>query len=514
MRVLTAAESRSFDRWASEEIGVPEIVLMENAGLAVADAVVESFPDCRRVAVVCGPGHNGADGLVAARQLATRGLLVDVALATFGAPLAPATAAELDRLERLGLEPLIADAASLGELLAALSASDLIVDALFGTGLSRPLAGPFADLAEGISELGLPVVAVDLPSGLDASSERPIGPAVAADLTVAFVAPKIAHLLPPACLAVGRLAVADLGLPAARWLDEHGSVDGWSAVDLARELPERALDAHKGRFGHLLIVAGGPGKAGAAALAARAAVAGGAGLVTVAAPRGIVGAIGAACLEAMQLPLAEDANGGVAPAAFGALVAAAVGKSAIVIGPGLGTGDEVADLIRRFVLAIELPAILDADAISAFAGRAGELRARRAPTLLTPHAGELARLLGVATAEVASGRLAAARTAAEATGALVLAKGFRSILAAPDGTADILSTGNPGMASGGSGDVLAGLAGAWACQLADLRSAARLAIHLHGAAGDLAAKSEGPAVPAGRIVEHLGQAYRELAAAT
>ncbi len=526
MRVLTAAEARAFDRWAIDELGVPALVLMENAALALAEAIGASFGEARRVAIFCGPGNNGGDGLALARQLVTRGYEVGVFLAAFGRPLSDDCARQLAicRAMNLAVFELGSD---WQESAASAATADLVVDALFGTGLERPLRAPYAALVEWINELELPRLAVDLPSGLDAGRGQPIGPAVRADATVTFGAPKIAHLLLPAAEWVGELSVADLGVPFEASPGAVGDLEVLTGEDLAHALPSRASGAHKGEFGHLLLVAGSRGKAGAAILAARAAVSAGAGLVTVATVESAWAAIAGAVPEAMSLPLPADANGSLPFAALARLLEAAEARDVLAVGPGLGQSGGTFRLIRSLVLgASGVPVVLDADGLNAFAapeatagakrGRAGKgglglLAQRRAATVLTPHPGELARLLGCSTAEVESDRLASARRAAELSGAIVVLKGARTLVALPSGEVSINSTGNPGMASGGSGDVLTGLLAARLGQGDEPVFAAQLAVHLHGLAGDLAvAAGIGPAVPAGTLAGYLPQAYAQL----
>lgn len=513
MRILTADEARAFDRWAMEQLGLPPLVLMENAALALADAVGERFPAARRVALFCGPGNNGGDGFALGRQLAARGYEVELFLAAFGRPLANDCARQLEICEALGLDPV-----ELGEdwrpAAVRAAGADLIVDALFGTGLARPLVAPFDALVELLNELGRPCLAVDLPSGLDAGRGSLPGAAVRATATVTFAAPKVAHLLAPAAEQVGELLVADLGVPFDASPVAQGDFHLLVSEELATELVPRRPGAHKGDFGHVLLVAGSRGKAGAAILAARAAVVGGAGLVTVASVESAWPALAAAVPEAMSLALPEEPAGGLAATAGEALFAAALERDVVALGPGLGTAAETAALVRDLVLRIPRPVVLDADGLNAFAGRAAELAGRRAPTLLTPHPGELARLLGETVGELQADRPAAARRAAQLTGSIVVLKGERTIIALPEGRCFLNLTGNPAMASGGSGDVLTGLLAARLAQGDEPALAAQLAVHLHGLAGDLAhAARGGPAVPAGCLVDHLAAAHDRLISA-
>ncbi|HSM50391.1 MAG TPA: NAD(P)H-hydrate dehydratase [Thermoanaerobaculia bacterium] len=512
MRVLTAAAMREVDRRAIEELGVPGPVLMENAALGVVEALAARFPQVERVSLVCGPGNNGGDGLAVARHLLSRGYEVRVALADGGRALSGDAALQLRILEAIGLSPVrFGPDGDPAPLLAWLAGGELLVDALFGTGLTRPLAGWAARLVEALDRLPLPRLAVDLPSGLDGDRPEIPGPALRADLTVTFAAPKVAQVLPPASGLVGDLVVADLGIPG--WLVEEapGGIHLICSGELAAALPPRAPESHKGSFGHLLLVAGSPGKAGAAILAARAAVAGGAGLVTVATPAPLAPTVELGSLESMTLALPASASGALALGGLGLLLAAAEARDAVALGPGLGEDPEAREVARRFALACSRPLVLDADGINAWAGQPELLRERRAPTVLTPHPGELARLLGREVSEVRSDRLGAVARAVEATGAFVVLKGHRSLVGTPDGEIHVNPTGGPAMASGGSGDVLTGLLGAFLAGGVEPGTAAALAVHLHGLAGDLAAAElGGPAVPAAELARFLPRAFAEL----
>jgi NAD(P)H-hydrate epimerase len=569
MRILTAEEMRGVDRAAIERLGLPGLVLMENAALGVVDAIGRQYPRAESAAIFCGPGNNGGDGLAVARQLATRGYAVEIFLAV-GKVSKAGKAGEADEAGKAGkagkageralagdaglqlavcrrLELTIHELAPDGDaaeaeagLAAALEAAgrhDLVIDALFGTGLARPLTGWFARLVEGLNEVPRPRVAVDIPSGLSGSSAEPPGPHLLADLTVTFAAPKVAHVFPPAADAAGELVVTDLGFPR-RLVDEAaGDLHLLVGEELSGLLPPRARDSHKGDYGHLLLVAGSPGKAGAAVLAARAAVRAGAGLVTAAVPETILQIVHLGSIESMVLPLPAgsagpprehgtgDAGGGhgaghagghgggaLTAAAAEQVLAAAAGKSALAVGPGLGQDAGTVAAIRRLAVAAELPLVLDADGINAFAGRPEELAARRAPTVLTPHPGELGRLLGISTAEVQADRPAAARRAAAATGAIVVLKGSLTLIAAPGGGLYVNPTGNPGMASGGTGDVLTGILGGLVAQRLEPLDAACLAVYLHGLAGDLAlARLRGPSLAAEDLIASLPAAFADLA---
>jgi NAD(P)H-hydrate epimerase len=509
--VLTAEEMREVDRRAIEEVGLPGLVLMENAAIGVVDALAEEFPEAERVFVVCGPGNNGGDGLAVARLLDARGYRVEVLLAS-PKPLRGDAETQRAVAQQLGLT--IFEAREEQDLAAPLARgrdADLVVDALFGTGLSRPLAGFWRAVVEGVGKLPAPRLAVDLPSGLDGSRPRIPGPHLTAQLTVTFAAPKVAHVLPPASAAVGKAVVASLGFSPALVEGAPGDLHLLTEEEVAAYLDVRPREAHKGTFGHLLVVAGSAGKSGAALLATRAAVRAGAGLVTAAVPEPIAAIVDAGSVESMTLALPASAGGGFSTEAAAGLRQGAEGKDAVALGPGLGAEEESRQVARRLALELTLPLVLDADGLNAFAGRAEELRRRKAATILTPHAGELARLLGSSAEAVAEDRLAAVRQAALATGCVVILKGYRSLVAAPEGGVWINPTGGPGMATGGSGDVLTGILGALLAQGFDALAAAQLGVYLHGLAGDLLAEQRGErSLAAGDLVRGLGAAWQRL----
>jgi NAD(P)H-hydrate epimerase len=498
---------RRFDRWAISEIGVPGLVLMENAALGVVDAIGERFRSCEDVLVLCGPGNNGGDGLAIARHLHVRGYRCRAWLAVSASQLTGDAAAQRSFLDRLGIpvhEMTDAD-------FDALPPADLVVDALFGTGLERPLEGRYASLVAAILAHPSPTLAVDLPSGLDASRGEPIGPHVVADLTVTFARPKLAHVLDPSARAVGTLVVVDLGVP---WVDLEHDGPGCSVLlgeELASWLPARSPESHKGDFGHLLLVAGSDGMSGAAVLAARAAVRAGVGLVTLAVPDGIRAECHAGCLEAMTIALGSRGESAALPAHVEALLDAVSSRDALAVGPGLGAAEETRAALRDLVVRSRLPLVLDADGLNAFAGRVDDLAAREGELVLTPHPGELARLLGTSAAAVQRDRLAAAREGAARARAVVVLKGHQSLVAEPDGDVSINLTGNPGMATGGSGDVLTGVIGALLAQAFESSAAARLGVFLHGLAGDLAAAQVGErSLSASDLVDHLPAAFLRL----
>jgi NAD(P)H-hydrate epimerase len=507
--VLDNRTMREADRHTIEDLGLPGIVLMENAATGVVEALRQAFPDARRVLIVCGPGNNGGDGLAAARHLANGGH--DAQVLVFGDEdrLSPDAEINYRLAAAFGVDLTLVPDDDLETLENALvpKRPDVIVDAMLGTGIDRPLGGRLAAVVERLAATRIPVLAVDVPTGLNGSSSEVPGLVLPADLTVTFAALKRCHVLPPACLQCGDVAIVEIGIPSAA-LEANCDLRWVEADDIALMLPERPPDAHKGRFGHLLLVAGSVGRGGAVAMAANSAVVVGSGLVTMAVPEPVVPVVDATCLEAMSHPLAVDSYGAIA--APDGLAPLLDRITAIATGPGMGTGDGARATLEWTLDHWTGPLLLDADAVNLLAERPERLTGRTVAPVLTPHPGELARLLGSDTSEVVSDRLGAAREAARRSEAIVVAKGFRTIVAAPDGQAWVNPTGDGHLASGGSGDVLTGaIAGLLAQRLEPLR-AALIGCWLHGRAGELGGEDFPAATPAGFQSHLLAAAWQEL----
>jgi len=499
MHILTAAQMKSIDRRATERFGIPAIVLMENAAIAVVDAIAEHYPDCDRAAIFCGLGANGGDGFAIARHLEQRGVVPSVFIVGDRKKIRGDAAANLEICERLAL-PLydITDDDSLNEALVHAADADLIVDAIFGTGLDRAAEGIYAETITSIGEMGLPIVAVDLPSGANASSAEPFEPCVRAALTVTFAAPKICHVFEPAAVTCGEVIVADISIPHAAIEDENVTLALTTPADVRPHIAPRLAATHKGTYGHVAIIAGSPGRSGAAVLAARGAIRSGAGLVTVATDVDTAKLVNAGSIESMTFS-GDDVFGFIA------------GKDAVLIGPGLKDDEESYARIRELVAKIELPLVIDASALNAFAGVVNELNPARRPRVITPHPGELARILGTTAKEINARRIDAAREAARATNCIVVLKGFQSLIAEPDGHVNVNPTGNPGMASGGMGDVLGGMIAALLARGIDPFDAAVAGVYLHGFTGDMLKDEMGDiGLTAGDLAERIPFAIKRL----
>jgi ADP-dependent NAD(P)H-hydrate dehydratase / NAD(P)H-hydrate epimerase len=516
MRVLNTQQMREADRVTIDEIGLPEVVLMENAGRQAVAAMEAAFEDlpASKVAVLCGRGNNGGDGFVVARTLAQRGIEAIVFLLGSVADVRGTARTNLEILGRVGVTVVEITNAQEWELhFTEASECDLIVDAIVGTGFHGPLTGLLETVVGDVNGLGAPVVAIDLPTGVSADSHELDGEAIEASMTVTLAAPKIPLILPPADAYGGDLVIADIGIPGAV-IDE---LDGpWLEIltrERMRELvPTRAAESHKGDFGRVLVVAGSFGKTGAAHLAALGALKSGAGLVTVATPRSCVATVAAMMPEYMTEPLEETAAGAID---FGAVERVLDMKADVIaIGPGLGQDPSTAAFVQAVVERAGVPLVLDADALNAFAGEPERLAGRDGvDVIITPHPGEMARLLNVSIEQVQSDRLEHAREFAAAHRVHVVLKGHRTIIAGPEARAFVNLTGNAGMATGGTGDLLTGMIAAWFAQILDAEGACKLAVYLHGTAGDLAEADEGEgALLPTDIAARLGDAVLELTA--
>ena len=515
MRVLTSAQMREADRRTIEDIGIPSLVLMENAGRQVV-AAIESFHDDlvdRHVGILCGRGNNGGDGFVVARTLAQRGVEVSVFLFGRVADVRGDARINLEIIGRLGLTVIEIGDSQAWELHAPeVSACTLLVDAIFGTGLNAPLSGLLETVVADVNSSGVPIVAIDLPSGLSADTHDPIGDSIDAHLTVTLGAPKLPLVLPPAETRAGDIVIADIGIPS----DVIDALDG-PRVDLLTRASMRELitprqpDTHKGDYGRVVIVAGSRGKTGAAHLSASGALRSGAGLVTVATPNCCLPIVASLGAEYMTEALDETMDG-LNPNGVDVLLDMA--RDVIAIGPGLGQGADTKAFVATLVDRATCPLVIDADGLNAFTGDPDKLTGREGrDVIITPHPGEMARLVGMSTDEVQASRLEIARNFAVAHHVYVVLKGHRTLIATPDEKIFINPTGNPGMATGGTGDVLTGMIAAWLAQLLDAEAACKLAVYLHGMAGDLAQADEGEvAMTAGDVIRHLSGAVIELTA--
>jgi len=514
MRILNAAQMREADRHTIEEIGIPSLVLMENAGRQVVAAMEAAYESelGGRVGVLCGRGNNGGDGFVVARTLIQRG--VDTALFVIGsvADIRGDARTNLDILGRLGITVVeISDEQTWELHFSEISQCTLLVDAIFGTGLTSALGGMMETVVADINASSIPIVSIDLPSGMSANTPHLVGDCIDASMTVTLAAAKLPLVLPPGETHAGDVVIADIGIPSEVLEGLDGPRIELLTPEQVRMLVEpRAPESHKGDFGRVTIVAGSRGKTGAAHLAAAGALRSGAGLVTVATPVSCLPILASMAFEIMTEPLAEASNGTVVAAAIDAVIE--FQHDVIACGPGLGRGPAVAEFVRALLDRSTVPLVLDADALTVLADDpAGLVGKEERSVIITPHPGEMARLIGVSVDEVQTNRIQVAADFAATRRLYVVLKGHRTIIATPEGRVFINPTGNAGMASGGTGDVLTGMIAAWLAQLLDAEAACRLAVFLHGVAGDLAEGSHGQiAMTATDLVARLGDALNQL----
>src|SRR5208283_831363 len=531
MKALTAAEMQEVDRLTTERFAVPSHQLMENAGKSVAEVFLEQYTHKMsdppgRVAVLCGKGNNGGDGFVVARYLKEEAEQVRVYLFAKPEELRGDAAKNFRRWQEQGGEvAMVQSAADWDKAWAEVSSAEVIVDALLGTGVRGAATGLIGPAIEDVNRLSRGATAarpgwigaVDTPSGLPSDGEAAVGPVIQAHWTVTFTAPKIGQLISPQAGCCGQLVVREIGSPAAL-VEEIGKGSlRWAGADEFAGMPLiRAAEAYKNSYGHLLLVAGSLGKTGAAVLAGQSALRGGAGLVTIAAPEPAQPIIAGVHPEYMTEALPATSEGTLAMAGIrsGRLPEILKGITVVAVGPGIGQPAETQEFIRSVVAETALPMVLDADGLNAFAGQGDLFQKKKTKFLVvTPHPGEMARLLGTSIAQVQQDRVKTASGAAKKWNTVVVLKGFHTIIAGPGGQVFVNTTGNPALAKGGSGDVLTGLLGALIAQFGteDFVRVVALGVYLHGRAADLLSEqSDASGVLAGEVAHAIPFARRKL----
>lgn len=513
MRILTRDQIRQIDRQSTEEFKVPGLLLMENAGMRVVEAMearVEDLDECT-IVIVCGKGQNGGDGFVVARQLIQRGIVPEVLLFAGVGDVTGDARTNLDILAAIGHPPtVVEDREGWDRVRGVLDSAVVVVDALLGTGVSRPVEGLLGEVIQAVNESAFTawIVSVDVPSGCRADRSDVDGPVVDADLTVTFTALKHCLVFEPAGALAGEVVVADIGNPheltdsvepRLELIDHEAFPEAWSA---------RENESQKGDYGKILVIGGSEGKAGAPALSAQSALRAGGGLVTAAVPSTILPTVAGFMPEVMTAALPASPEGG-------AVIRLLEGMTVVAAGPGLGTSEAAFRLARELVQTASVPLILDADGINAFAADAASLRNRNSdtPLVLTPHPGEMARLAGLEISSVLRHRLDVARRFSQELDVYIVLKGYRTVVACPDGSAFVNPTGSAAMATAGSGDVLTGILAGIAGQphLGSFTERLCLAVYLHGYAGDLGAAEIGEeAFVASDILRYLPEAWKSL----
>ena len=509
MKIVTAAEMREIDRITTEKFGVPSLTLMENAGRAVADYIGRHNFGGKRITAFCGKGNNGGDGFVAARVLQERGNNVRVILLADPAELKGDAAVMYGKLAAPAVVVHSSEELKSENVRSALAA-DVYVDAILGTGFKPPVSGLYADAIAAINASDIPVLAVDIPSGADADAMGPqMGRYTRANAIVTFTAPRPAHVF--SLLTQGTTCIADIGSP------EQAIVSSLKLnVSVSREFPDfvapRPSESNKGSYGHVLVIGGSVGKAGAAAMAGMAALRTGAGLSTVATAKSVLPTVAGFYPELMTVPLPETDGGTIATSAGVNIEDLLKGMTVVAIGPGISRDLHTATLVRSLVANHRTPMVVDADGLNAFEHHTRELNGKGRTLVITPHPGEMARLAGCTTAEVQQDRLGVARKFAREHELIVVLKGHRTLIVQPDGEAWVNVTGNPGMATGGTGDILTGMvAGMIAQHPKHPRRATAAAVYLHGLAGDVVREGIGEhSLVATDLLRGLPEAFEQV----
>ncbi len=495
MKVATTEQMQELDRKAIESYRIPGIVLMENAGRGATEVIFNAFPDLqkKRIVIIAGKGNNGGDGFVIARHLLNHGISVKVFLLTDPKALRGDAETNFHIFHRMKGEVIsVPSSKDYQKMKKDLEKVDLLIDGIFGTGLDAEVRGYYREVIDHINTIQKPIIAIDIPSGLDANTGKPLGTAIRASLTVTFGLPKVGHLIAPGPDYVGNLKVIDIGIPKnlveeekiQTNLLEHEEIKKWLSM------PRRS-DTHKGDYGHLLVIAGSVGKTGAATMACEAALRVGAGLVTLAIPKSLNAIMEVKLTEVMTEPLPETQKQTLSLRAFNPILRLCENKRAVIIGPGIGTFKETQTLILKLIKTLDIPIILDADGLTALATQLKTLPTTNRSLILTPHPGEMASLIRSTAKEVQEDRIGVTRNFSQSHHVYLVLKGYRTLVATPKGDIFINPTGNPGMASGGTGDVLTGMMGGLICQGFDILPSLQISVFLHGLAGDEMAREIG-----------------------
>jgi len=515
MIVVTAEQMREMDRLTIQKFGVPSLALMERAGEAIAQAILKSFSRNAKqgVLIVAGKGNNGGDGFVVARLLKKKRIPCEVALLARQDDLSADAAHNMRVFLKLKGKVSEISAGNLDSLSQRISKNGLIVDGILGTGVKNEVRGLFADAITLFNASGLPIVAIDIPSGLDTDNGKPLGVAVQAEMTVALGFPKLGEVIYPGLKFIGELAIADIGIAEEAIAEVAPKTELLDRETIRGLVPRREPDTHKGTYGHLLVVAGSRGKTGAAILACRAAMRSGAGLVTLAAPRSLNNIFASSLVEVMTEPLRDNDTEEMTSLSDEDWRRLLERKSALIFGPGIGVNATTQNSLRWLLRNLAMPWVIDADGLNNLALDIDRLRHAKRPPVLTPHPGEMARLIGKSTAAVNADRVEVARSFAVANHCHLVLKGARTVIATAEGRVFINPTGNPGMASGGMGDVLAGILGALLGQGLSPQDAMNLGVYLHGFVADRVADDNGEiGLIASDIIQGLPAGLSALAA--
>ncbi len=509
IKVATAKEMQDIDRVTISRFGIAGTVLMERAGLSVVDKINALYLG-KKIAVLCGSGNNGGDGFVIARELHNQGRNVEVFMTSVPSKLKGDAKTNYDIAKKFGVPVFPV----LKFLRTRLSGHYLIVDALLGTGISQDVKGPLSDVIKKANRLSCPVMAVDIPSGISSDTGQVMGSAMKANVSVTFGLPKRGHLIYPGAEYTGRLFIEDIGFPASLINSDKMKINLFRSDDAISLLPARTKSSHKGTFGHVLLIAGSRGKTGAALMAAKACLKAGAGLVTIGAPETVVNSLQSRVTEEMILPLNDKGNGTLSYTAADSIKKFIKARGEVlVIGPGLSVDDELKTLVAEVVTHSKVPVVIDADGLNAIAGNTRVLKKCKSPLILTPHPGEMSRLEGLkkSTDKEGPDRVTRALSFSGKHRVHLVLKGVPTVTTTPEGTAFINSSGNPGMATAGTGDVLTGMIASFLAQGLPPAHASALGVYMHGNAADIVADKKGQeSMVASDIIKELPGAFRSI----
>ena len=517
MYVATALEMQNIDKRARDEFDIPTLLLMENAALGITRIVEDKLGSVKekKITVISGKGNNGGDGLAAARLLYNRGARVCIYLLSEPDAIAGDAATNLNIALKMGIELHSTGNYDLRTMKSVINHSHVIIDAILGTGLSSPIKGEYSEIIEMINHSQRPVIAVDIPTGINSDTGEVMGIAVKAADTITFAIPKRGHLLYPGSDYTGKLYIVDISIPNAAIEKESVYVHLLTEEDMTCLIPLRQKDSHKGSFGHVLVIAGSIGKGGAAAMTSISCLRAGAGLVTLATPQSVQPIVAEKLTEIMTFPLPETYDKTISLSAMDEIMNLIRDKDVIAIGPGLTVHKDTAAVVRKVLKEVDVPVVIDADGINALIDHLDILKERRAATVLTPHPGEMGRLIGKSTADVQKDRIETARDFAMSHNVFLVLKGANTLVAEPSGKVYISPTGNPGMATAGTGDALTGILAGLTAQMNDISAGVKLSVYLHGLAGDIAAKEVGLiSMIAGDLIDRIPAAIKHLSGST
>lgn len=514
MKILTSKQMQGVDKKAIEKLGIIGPILMENAGIQITKEILDKFPQIQheRVVIVAGKGNNGGDGFVVARHLFNQGCKPVVLLLASRKELKGDAALNAGIAHKIGVTiKEVTSSRHWGANKRILSKATVVVDAIFGTGLTSPARGLYAAAIQSINKSKGYKVAVDIPSGLSSDTFAIIGPCVKADLTISLATAKVAHVFPPAENCVGELKIGDISVPPYLFEDEKFKLEMVEKERIRPYFERRKKATHKGTYGHLLMLSGSIGKTGAAVMAGKAALKMGAGLVTAAVPKSCLPIVARSMMELMTEPLPETEKGSLSAEALPEILRLLKEKDALMLGPGISTHRSTKELVLSLLPELKIPVVLDADALNILAFKPSVLKSLSKPAVITPHPGEFARLLNSSTKEVLDKRLELVPRFAKKYGIYVVLKGYRTLTSTPDGKTYVNPTGNPGMATAGSGDVLSGMIASMIIQEKNLLDAILAAVYVHGLSGDIGASRLGEkSLTAGNMITYLPAAIKAL----